>query len=115
MTSLNTWTWKKKYILLSNLGSKFNLLMKLASLYYYQRKHFIKKFYKNGNMKTSSRPLLCFKRIKHNLSRKIKLLKQATYIKYVITNLSKFFQINMQVSSDSFLQILFLKLKRAWN
>ena len=34
----------------------------------------------------------------------MKLLKQATYIRYVLAKLSKFVQINTQTSSDSFLQ-----------
>ena len=34
----------------------------------------------------------------------MKFLKQATYIKYVTTKLSKFIQIDKQASPDSFLQ-----------
>ena len=34
----------------------------------------------------------------------MKFLKEATYIRYVIAELSKFVQINMQTSLDSFLQ-----------
>ena len=47
---------------------------------------------------------LSLQRIKHNLYWKRKLLKQATYIKYVLAKPSKFLQIITQTSSDSFLQ-----------
>ena len=75
----------------------------------------ITKDHKNWNLKTSSRPLLCLKRSKHNLYWKIRFLKQATYIRYVITKLSKFIQIEMQASSESFSRRILWKLKRAWN
>ena len=45
----------------------------------------------------------------------MKFLKQATYIRYVIARLSKFVQINIQTSLDSFLQKILWKLKMAWS
>ena len=46
----------KKYILLINLGSKHSLLMKFGQfMSYYKRKKFVKKLYKNCDLKTSSR------------------------------------------------------------
>ena len=42
--------------------------------------------------------------IKHNLSWKMKLLKQADNIGYVIPELLKYIKINMQTSSGSSLQ-----------
>ena len=39
-------------------------------------------------------------------------LKQAIYVRYVIAKLSKFVQINLQNSADSFLQKILGKLKR---
>ena len=46
---------------------------------------------------------------------KMKFLKQIDHIRYVIAKLSKFVKVNMHTSSDSFLQMIFGKLKRAWN
>ena len=59
---------------------------------YSRRKNFIKKFYKNYGLKTSTRHLSCLQRIKHNFYWKMKFLKQATYIRYVIAKLLKFAQ-----------------------
>ena len=43
---------EKKYILLSNLGSKHSLLMKFGLfISYYKRKKFMKKLYKNCDLK----------------------------------------------------------------
>ena len=51
----------------NNLGSKHSLLMKFGQFMSYEkRKNFIKKFYQNCGLKTSSRPFLCLQRIKHN-------------------------------------------------
>ena len=51
------------------------------------------------------------KKIKHNLYWKMKLLKQATYIRYVLAKLSKFDQIRTQTSLDFFLEDSF-KIKK---
>ena len=48
--------------------------------------------------------LLCLQRIKHKFYWKMKFLKQATYIRYVIAKLSKFVQISMLTSTESSLQ-----------
>ena len=72
---------------------------------------YYKRSYKNWDLKTSSRPLFYLKSSKHNLYWKMKFLKQATYIRYVIAKLLKFIQIKMQASSDSFLQRILWKLK----
>ena len=53
--------------------------------------------------------LLCFQRIKHNFYWKIELLKQATYIWYVIAKILKFVQNNMLISTEFFLQRIFWK------
>ena len=45
----------------------------------------------------------------------LQFLKQALYIRYVTAELSKFIQISLQTSSDSFLQKFLWKLIRAWN
>ena len=42
----------------------------------------------------------------------MKFLMQATYISYVTVKLSKFVQISMQTSLDSFLQEVSLKIKK---
>ena len=70
---------------------------------------FIKQFYK------IFQALLCLQSIKHILQGKVKFLKQATDIRYVIAKLLKFVQIDMQTALDSFLQRIFLKLYRASN
>ena len=52
----------KKYILLSNLGSKHSLLMKFCQLCHITKKRkFIKKFYKKYSTKTSTRPFCIYK------------------------------------------------------
>ena len=79
----------------------------------YKRKFYIKKFNKNCNLKTSSKPLYLQKN-KHKLYSKIKFLKQATCIRHVRVKPSKFVQITMRTSSDSFLHRILRKLKRVW-
>ena len=65
--------------------------MKFAQVIsYYKRKKFIETLCKNWDLKTSSRPFLCLKRSKHNIYWKNEILKQATYIRYVIANLSTY-------------------------
>ena len=59
--------------------------------------------------------LLSLQRIRYNFYWKTKFLKQATYIRYLIAKLSKFVQTSFQTSSNSFLQRILWKLKRAWN
>ena len=53
--------------------------------------------------------------IKRKFYWKMKYLKHATYIKYVIAKLSQFIQITMLTSTESSLQIIVLKLSRVWN
>ena len=71
-------------------------------LSYYKRIKFIKKLYKNWELKTSSTLLLCLKRSKPNFFWKMKFFKQAPYIRYVIAKLSKFIQFDIPASWDSF-------------
>ena len=67
--------------------SKYSLLIKFGQfMWYYKRKSFLKKFYKNCNLETISRPSCVCKKIKHNLCCKMRFLKQRTYIRYVIVN-----------------------------
>ena len=64
MTSSNASAQNKKYILLKNLESKHSLLMKFDQfMSYYARKIFMKKFYKNCVLKTSSRPFFVCKEL----------------------------------------------------
>ena len=106
----------KKYIYLNNLGSKYSLLMKFGQfMSYYKRKNFIKTFYKSCDLKTSFRPYFVCKEWNITSIGKWNFLKQATYIRYVIPNLSKFVQISMLTSTESFLQRVLWKLKRAWS
>ena len=102
----------KKYILVNNLGSKQNLVMKIGQFVYYcKRKKFIKKLYKNWNLKTSSRSFY----VCQDFYWKINFLKRATYIRYVLAKLWKFVQFSTLTYPDSFLQRLPWKLKRPWN
>ena len=68
-----------------------------------------KKLYENFDLKMS------LQWIWHNLFWKMIFFKQATCIRYVLAKLSKFVQISTMTSSDSFLQSIPWKLKRAWN
>ena len=92
-----------------------SLLMKFGQFVsYYKRKNFIKKFHKNFDLETSSMPFCVYKELSTTSTGKWNL-KQATYIRYTLAKLSKFFQISTQISSDSFLQRTLWKLKRSWN
>ena len=73
----------------------------------------IKKFYKNCDLRTSSRPLYVCKELNKTSIGKSNILKQATNIRYVIAKLSKSIQIRVQTSLNSFLQKILWKLKRA--
>ena len=64
MTSSNALAQNKKYISLNNLGSKHSLFMKFGQfMSQYKRKNFIKKFFKNYGLKTSSRPFCVCKEL----------------------------------------------------
>ena len=73
---------------------------------YYKRKFFFETFYKMCSLKTSSRPFCVCKeqRIKQNTYWEMTLLKEATYVRYVLKKLSKFDQISTYTSSDSILE-----------
>ena len=77
-----------------------------------KKKKKIKKYYKNCDLVHF---LLCLQRIRHNLCGKMKFLKQASYIGYVIRKLLKFVQISMQTSSDSFLQRILKSSENPWS
>ena len=73
--SSNAWAKNKKYILLNNLGSKHSLLMKFGQfMSYYKRKKIIKKFYKNCNLETSSRPFYVYKELSTTFWSKLPIL-----------------------------------------
>ena len=79
------------------------------------RKNFIKKFSKNCRPKTSSGHF-CLQRIKAQLLLENEIL-EARHIRQVIANLSKFVQMNMLISTESFLKKIlwkYLILKFAW-
>ena len=66
------------------------------AIWYTKKKHdLMKKFYKNCDLKTSSRPFCVCKELTASSIGRIELLKQATYIRHVIEKLSKFVQISM--------------------
>ena len=71
------------------MESKHNLLMKFGQFMSYSKiNNFIKKFYKNCSLKTSSRhPFVCKEGSTISIG---KFLKEVTYIRYVIANLSTF-------------------------
>ena len=76
---------------MSNLGSKHSPLMKFGQfMSYYKRKRFNRKLYQNYSLKTSPRLFFVLQKIVHNLYWKMKLSKQAIYIRYVITEILKF-------------------------
>ena len=95
------------------MGSKCSLLMKFGQfMSHCKRKNSIKKFCKNGSLKTSSRPFCVCKELSTASIGKWNFLKQTIYIRYIRAKLSKVFQISMMTSSDSFLQRILWKLKR---
>ena len=71
---------------------------------YCQRQKFMKKFYKNCDLKTSSRPFCVCKELSITSNWKVKCLRQAICIRYVLAKLSKFVQISTLTSQDFFLQ-----------
>ena len=90
-----------KNILLNNLGSKHIEIWPISIIL--QKKKIYLKILQKLRPENYFQTLLCLQRIKHNLYWKMKFLKQATHIKYMIAKLSKFVQISMQTSLDSFL------------
>ena len=100
---INTFSWKTWEV-------NTVCLMKLVHFMSYSiRNYFIKKFYKNCSLETSSRPFCVCKEL--STTSIGKCLKQSTYIRYVIAKLLRLVQISMLASSEFFLQIL-RKLKR---
>ena len=75
-----------------------------------KKKKIINKFHKNCCLKTSFRPFSVCSKI-CTTSRKMKLLKQVSNIRYVLAKLSKFVQISTQTSWDCFLEDS-LKIKK---
>ena len=76
----------------------------LASLCHIPKEKKLSKISQKLRPETKFQALLHLLRIKHNLYSKMKHLKQATYIRYVLANLSKLGKISTQISSDFFLQ-----------
>ena len=71
MMSSNAQSYNKKHILLNNLGSEHSLLMKFGQfMLYFKRNNFIKNFYKNCGLKTSSRPFCGCKELSKTSLRK---------------------------------------------
>ena len=98
------------------LGSKHRLLMRFDQFMpYYERIDFLSKSStKTAVWKLVSGPF-CLPRNKHRFYWKMTFLKQAIDMRYVLAKLSKFVQISIQTSADSFLKKIPWKLKRSWN
>ena len=93
-----------------------SLLMKFGQfMSYYKRKKFIKKFFKNCSVKTSSRSFCVCKELSRTSIGKWNLWTKLLNIRHVIAKLLKFVQRSMMTSSKSFLQRILWKLKRVWN
>ena len=74
------------------LPLKHSLLMEFVhSMSYYQRRNFIRKFFKKCDLKTSFRPFCVCKEL-NTVSREMTILKQTLYIRYVLAKISQFFQ-----------------------
>ena len=96
---------KHKTINTFHLKSKHSLIMEFGQFkLYYKRKNFIKKWYKNCGLKTSFKPFCVYKELSRTSIGK----------RNFWSKLSKFFQISM-LTSDSLLQRILQKLKRASN
>ena len=105
MTSSNASAQNKKYISLNNLGSKYSLLMKFGQfMSYYKRKKNHPKIIQKLRPENQFQAFLYLQRIKHNFYQKMKFLKQATCIRYVVAKISKFVQISKLTSTESVLQ-----------
>ena len=72
---------------------------------YYKGKDLIKNFLQKLRPENQLQALSCLQRIKHNFYWQMKYLKQTTFIRYVLANLSKFVQISM-------LNLFSLKIKK---
>ena len=77
-----------------------------------QKKNFHEKNYTKIVAWKQFQELLCLQRMKQNFYWKVKFLKQASYVRYVIAKLLRFVQISMQTYSEFFLQRILWKLKR---
>ena len=90
------------------MESKHLLLMKIDQfMSYYKRKKFVKKFYKIPQVPG---PFVFTKNLVQ-LHWKMKFLKQATYIRYILAKLSKPVQITKHTSSYFFTED-YLKIKK---
>ena len=112
MTSSNALAQNNKFILLNNLESKQSVNEILPAYVILQKK---KMYQKIPQKRRPEKALLHLQRIKHNIYWKMELLKQTTYIRYVLAKLSKIVQISTQTSSDSLLHRILRKSKWAWN
>ena len=94
---------KKKCILLNKLGVKRSLLMKFGQFTsYYKRNRFIKNYTRTETWKLVPDPFCVWKEV--SSIGKMKFLKKATCIRYLIAKRPKFIQIDIQASSGSFLK-----------
>ena len=90
MTSSNAWAKHKKHILLKKFGSKKKVNQFWPVYVILQNTKLYQKSPQNLQPENQFHALLYSQRIKHNLYCKMKLLKQATYITYVLATLLKF-------------------------
>ena len=99
---------KKNSILRNKLGRKHNLLMKFGQfMSYYKRRKFMKKFYKNCDLKTSPRFACVRKELGTTSIGKWNLLRQAIYIRFVIAKLSEFTKSACMASKIPFTEDIF--------
>ena len=90
-----------------------SVLMKIGQIL--KKEKFIKKLYKNCDIKTSSRPFCVCKELSTTSIGKWNFWSKLLMLDIIKAELLKFVQISMQTSSDCFLKRILRKLKRAWN
>ena len=80
---------------------------------YHKRKNFMKKFYKDCELKTSSKQYCFCKGLKHIIYWKTNFLKDATCIRYVLAKLPTFVQIALRTPLIPFYKGFF-EIKKDW-
>ena len=83
------------------------VLMKFGQFMSYHNKKFYQKFYKDCQLKTSSRHYCVCKEFKHSMYWKMKFLKEATCIRYLLAKSSKFVQSALRTPLIPFYKVFF--------
>ena len=107
-SNFRIWTFmtsSRKYILLSNLESKYSLIMKFGQfMSHFKRTIFIKVFSKICVLETSSRLFCVYEKVSTISTGKWNFWNKLFVLNIFLSNLSNYIRVNMDTSTDSFLK-----------